>query len=72
MALHEKEKLMARMDEDIYTSADLRISVPKFKIPAKESNSDDVYSIIHDELMIDGNSRLNLATFCSRPIKTWY
>ena len=67
MALHEKEKIIAKMEEDIYTSTDLRISIPKYKIPEKDSRSEDVYSIIHDELMIDGNSRLNLATFCS----TW-
>ena len=67
MALHEKEKIIAKFDEDIYASNDLRMSVPKFKFPAKENRSEDVYSIIHDELMIDGNSRLNLATFCS----TW-
>jgi glutamate decarboxylase len=67
MALHEKEKIISQMDEDIYASTDMKISVPKFKIPENDNKSEDVYSIIHDELMIDGNSRLNLATFCS----TW-
>ena len=48
MALHEKEKIMAKMAEDIYTSTDLRMSVPKYQIPEKDSRSEDVYSIIHE------------------------
>ncbi len=67
MALHEKENIVVKMDEDTYASTYSRISAPKYKIPEKESSGEDVYAILHDELMIDGNSRLNLATFCS----TW-
>ena len=41
--------------------------VPRHSIPAGELSPDAAYQIIHDELMIDGNARLNLATFVS----TW-
>lgn len=41
--------------------------VPRHTIPAAELAPDAAYQIIHDELMIDGNARLNLATFVS----TW-
>ena len=36
-------------------------------MPDNESTANDVYRIIHEELMLDGSSRLNMATFVS----TW-
>jgi glutamate decarboxylase len=42
-------------------------SVPKFHLPAGELPPDLAYQIVHDELMLDGNARLNLATF----VTTW-
>src|ERR1700689_3021187 len=42
-------------------------SVPKFHLPKGELPPDLAYQIVHDELLLDGNSRLNLATFVS----TW-
>lgn len=41
--------------------------VPKNRLPASETDPDSAYQLIHDELMLDGNSRLNLATF----VTTW-
>jgi glutamate decarboxylase len=41
--------------------------IPRHRIPDDELNPDTAYQIIHDELMLDGNARLNLATFVS----TW-
>ena len=41
--------------------------VPKHRLPDFESNPDDVYRLIHDELLLDGSSRLNMATF----VTTW-
>lgn len=41
--------------------------VPKYEMPAGELPPETVYNLIHDELMLDGNSRLNLATF----VTTW-
>ncbi len=41
--------------------------IPRHEIPAGELPPDVAYQIIHDELMLDGNARLNLATFVS----TW-
>jgi glutamate decarboxylase len=42
-------------------------SLPRHELPAGELAPDVAYQIIHDELMLDGNARLNLATFVS----TW-
>jgi glutamate decarboxylase len=41
--------------------------IPKHRMPEAESSAKAVYRAIHDELMLDGNSRLNLATF----VTTW-
>ena len=40
---------------------------PKHRFPEKESKPAAVYQLVHDELLLDGNSRQNLATFC----QTW-
>uniref|UniRef100_UPI00235EAF7A pyridoxal-dependent decarboxylase n=2 Tax=Morganellaceae TaxID=1903414 RepID=UPI00235EAF7A len=42
-------------------------SLPKNKFPLKEQDPRNVFSAVRDELMLDGNSRQNLATFC----QTW-
>ncbi len=41
--------------------------VPKYRLAEHEMAPDSAYNIIHDELMLDGNARLNLATF----VTTW-
>jgi glutamate decarboxylase len=41
--------------------------VPKDALPVSGMDPDIAYQITHDELMLDGNARLNLATFVS----TW-
>jgi glutamate decarboxylase len=43
------------------------VSVPKYSLPANGMDPEIAYQIAHDELMLDGNARLNLATFVS----TW-
>jgi glutamate decarboxylase len=41
--------------------------LPRHELPADELEPEVAYQIVHDELMLDGNARLNLATFVS----TW-
>src|SRR5919204_1347086 len=41
--------------------------IPRYHLPDAEMPPDAAYQIVHDELMVDGNARLNLATFVS----TW-
>jgi glutamate decarboxylase len=53
--------------DDVFASTDLSARMPKFKFPNEEHSPRHVYQAVHDELMLDGNSRQNLATFCS----TW-
>jgi glutamate decarboxylase len=42
-------------------------SVPRWRIPDGEMQPDTAYQVIHDELLLDGNARQNLATF----VTTW-
>jgi glutamate decarboxylase len=43
------------------------LAIPKLELPAQGLDPDIAYQITHDELMLDGNARLNMATFVS----TW-
>ena len=67
MVLHDKDSIRERLDDDIYAAVDHAVVIPKYRFPSDEQNPRNVYSIVHDELMLDGNSRQNLATFC----QTW-
>src|SRR4051812_37250036 len=43
------------------------LTIPRHELPPGELAPDVTYEIIHDELMLDGNARLNAATF----VTTW-
>lgn len=53
--------------DDVYSSLELSTALPKSKFPTQERNPQNVFAAVRDELMLDGNSRQNLATFC----QTW-
>lgn len=53
--------------DDVYASIELASSLPKTKFPAQEHDPRNIFNAVRDELMLDGNSRQNLATFC----QTW-
>ena len=68
MAIHRvKKPTEVGYDDDIFASTDMENAMPKYKMPEEEHALNHAYQIVHDELMLDGNSRLNLATFCG----TW-
>ncbi|KAL6000993.1 glutamate decarboxylase gad1 [Asimina triloba] len=50
-----------------FASRYVREVLPRFKIPASSIPKEAAYQIINDELMLDGNPRLNLASF----VTTW-
>ena len=55
------------LNDDTYGSELSGFGLPKSKIPTDEGSPRVACSQIRDELMLDGNSRQNLATFC----QTW-
>ncbi|KAL1832732.1 hypothetical protein ACET3Z_002383 [Daucus carota] len=50
-----------------FASRYVRTSFPRFKMPENSTPKEAAYQIINDELMLDGNPRLNLASF----VTTW-
>jgi glutamate decarboxylase len=70
--LSKKINIKNLKDEDkvitpTYGRSELNLNVPKYELPEGEMLPKTAYNIVHDELMLDGNSRLNLATF----VTTW-
>jgi glutamate decarboxylase len=51
----------------MYGSRDLCEPVPRYEMPAGQMPPRSAYQIIHDELNLDGNPALNLASF----VTTW-
>jgi glutamate decarboxylase len=50
-----------------YANRGLCQAVPRYEMPEGSMDPDAVYQLIHDELSLDGNPTLNLATF----VTTW-
>lgn len=63
MGIYEKSKVGSVM-ESIFASRNSEVELPKSKMPANESDPRIVLELIKDELLLDGNARQNLATFC--------
>ncbi|MFD0361664.1 glutamate decarboxylase [Nocardia sp. GCM10030253] len=53
--------------DDLFALPGLSRTAPKTGFPTREMFPQVAYEIVHDELMLDGVSRMNLATFCT----TW-
>ena len=51
----------------IYGAADVARPLPTCEMPADSMRAEDAYQLIRHELLLDGNSIQNLATFC----QTW-
>ncbi len=67
MPLHERNAIRDRVHESLFASAQLAQALPKYKFPEHETFPDIAFQVIEDELLLDGNARQNLATFC----QTW-
>jgi glutamate decarboxylase len=67
MAIHSKDQVLANLDDEVFGSVFLSNALPKYKFPRQETAPDAAYQLVHDQLLLDGNSRQNLATFC----QTW-
>lgn len=67
MALYERFTKGSNDNDDLFTKATSARSLSKYRIPEVEGNPQAVCQFIEDELLLDGNAKQNLATFCS----TW-
>ena len=66
MAIHSKEEV-PNLKEQVFGTSFLPHPLPKYKFPQRETAPNAAYQLVHDELLLDGNSRQNMATFC----QTW-
>ena len=60
--IHLNSRHSARM-----AAAQLPAEIPRNRLPDHGLEADLAYELIHDHLMLDGNARLNMATF----VGTW-
>lgn len=68
MALHKRSDLLPVVFDDIYALGEgATLRLPKFHIPENSLRPRVAFDVVQDELMLDGNAKQNLATFCT----TW-
>jgi glutamate decarboxylase len=67
MARKDKRHSSPERADQTSGSSFLSKPAPKFKFPEEGIERSAAYQMVHDELLLDGNSRQNLATFC----QTW-
>ena len=69
MALHTKlvDDLKPLLLSPMYSRPGEAQTAPRHTLPDFELDPDTAYQLVRDELMLDGNARLNLATF----VTTW-
>ncbi|CAN1228144.1 Glutamate decarboxylase 4 [Linum perenne] len=67
MALSKAESETDESVHSTFASRYVRTTLPRFKMPENSIPKEAAYQIINDELMLDGNPRLNLASF----VTTW-
>ncbi len=68
--MHRKERTDGKSEQSLAPAYAGRFGmgpIPRYAMPDGEASADAVYRAIHDELLLDGSSRLNLATF----VTTW-
>lgn len=53
--------------DDVYSGPSMRAMAARSGFPEAEADPRAIYQLVHDELLLDGVARMNLATFCS----TW-
>ena len=66
MALHHRKDVGDSLDS-LYALGDASRPLPKYRFPAGEREPREAFQLVSDELLLDGNARQNLATFC----QTW-
>ena len=67
MTLHHRDNVRHQFDDCVFADRDLTRPVHKYRFPQEGTRPRDAFQLVADELMLDGNARQNLATFC----QTW-
>ena len=64
---HDSEEFDTVELNPLFTRPGEATQLPRNRMPTSESLPETAYQIVHDDAMLDGNARLNLATF----VGTW-
>jgi glutamate decarboxylase len=67
MPLHHRTNARSLALDPIFAGQDLASNLPRHRFPQNECRAQDAFEAIREELLLDGNARQNLATFC----QTW-
>ena len=67
MPLHNRDTVRNELEDCVFADRDLTRPVAKYRFPQDGTLARDAFQLVSDELMLDGNARQNLATFC----QTW-
>lgn len=68
MALHEVNDKKQQSYYDTYTQSSSEKPLSKFKISEESNDPKTIRDLILDELLLDGNAKQNLATFCQTDV----
>ena len=63
----DRESVREEMLDSVFADVDLKKTLPSRDFPTSMVRASDAFQAIADELLLDGNARQNLATFC----QTW-
>jgi glutamate decarboxylase len=67
MVLHARNRIRDALNDPLFAALDQGAEIPRYRFPQAELRPQLAYQLIADELLLDGNARQNLATFC----QTW-
>jgi glutamate decarboxylase len=67
MPAHRKVEIVPGLDDEVSGTGFLPQPLPRYKLPQHETDPTGAYQLVHDELLLDGNTRQNLVTFT----QTW-
>ncbi len=67
VSLKSRDELRQSLYDTTFAARDTQKPLPKYDFPTQEHSPRDIRQLVVDELMLDGNPRMNLATFC----QTW-
>lgn len=68
MALHKIDPAKNDSTYDVYTQSASEVPLNKFKISEASNDPQTIRELILDELLLDGNAKQNLATFCQTDV----
>ncbi|MEM7022444.1 MAG: glutamate decarboxylase [Pseudomonadota bacterium] len=67
VSLKSRDEIRDLLFDTTFAARDTQKPLPKYTFPENQNSPRDIRQLVVDELMLDGNPRMNLATFC----QTW-